>query len=47
MAEEIHKSGLFFDEYFALRVLEPGVAAETADLTDECNGYAESNLLFL
>lgn len=42
MSEEIMKSGFYFDEYYALRVLEPGIATETVDLTDECSGYAES-----
>lgn len=45
MSEEILKSGFFFDEYYALRVLEPGIATETIDLTDECSGYADSKYL--
>lgn len=47
MTEEILKSGFFFDEYYVLRVLEPGTASETVDLTDECSGYAESKLFHL
>lgn len=42
MADEITKHGLFYDDLYALRVLEPEVATETQDLVDECGGYADS-----
>lgn len=42
MSDEIAKYGLYYDDLYALRVLEPEVAAETLELVDECGGYAES-----
>lgn len=41
-SEEISKYGIYFDDIYTLRVLEPEVANETNDLTDECSGYMES-----
>lgn len=45
MSDEIAKFGLFVDDLYALRVLEPDVATETQDLVEECGGYAESMYL--
>ena len=42
MSEEISKYGIYFDEIYTLRVLEPAISSETNDLTDECSGYTES-----
>lgn len=47
MTDEIAKYGLFYDDLYSLRVLEPEVATETQDLVEECSGYAESMCLFL
>lgn len=41
-SEEVSKYGIYFDEIYTLRVLEPDVASETNDLIDECSGYTES-----
>lgn len=42
MSEELYKNGLYFDDIYALRVLEPEIADETNDLKTECSGYTES-----
>lgn len=47
MAEELKKQGLFVDESFVLRVLEPNVAKDTQDLKEENEIFLESKLNFL
>lgn len=42
MAEELKKQGLFVDESYVLRVLEPNVAKETQDLKEENEVFLES-----
>lgn len=44
-SEEVSKYGIYFDDIYTLRVLEPDVATETNDLIDECSGYTESTYL--
>lgn len=46
MAEELKKQGLFVDESFVLRVLEPNVAKDTQDLKEENEIFLESKLSF-
>lgn len=46
MAEELKKHGLFVDESFVLRVLEPNVAKDTQDLKEENEIFLESKLHF-
>lgn len=43
MSEELAKSGLYIDDFYLLRVLEPEIANETNDLKDECSNFEESN----
>lgn len=47
MAEELKKQGLFVDESYVLRVLEPSVAKDTQDLKEENEVFLESNCSFL
>lgn len=35
-------AGLHFDELNKLRVLEPGVAQQTAELREECKAFVDS-----
>jgi intraflagellar transport protein 20 len=42
MAEELKKQGLFVDESYVLRVLEPNVAKDTQDLKEENEVFLES-----
>lgn len=42
MAEELKKHGLFVDESYMLRVLEPQIAKDTQDLRDENEIFLES-----
>lgn len=42
MSDELAKYGLFYDDLYTLRVLEPEVATETQDLVDECGNYGDS-----
>ena len=44
MAEELKKFGLFVDDLYLLRVLEPTVAQETRDLRDESENFSESKV---
>jgi hypothetical protein len=44
MAEELKKQGLFVDESYILRVLEPKVAKDTQDLKEENEVFLESKL---
>lgn len=46
-SEEVSKYGIYFDEIYTLRVLEPDVASETNDLIDECAGYTQSTYIYL
>lgn len=46
MAEELKKQGLFVDESYVLRVLEPNVAKETQDLKEENEVFLESKFFF-
>ncbi|XP_037923047.1 intraflagellar transport protein 20 homolog [Hermetia illucens] len=41
MSEELQKAGLYIDDIYYLRVLDPKIATETNDLKEECNEYAE------
>ncbi|ETN65084.1 hypothetical protein AND_003159 [Anopheles darlingi] len=42
MGEEFGKSGLFIDDLYALRVIDPEVANETNELKDECEQFTDS-----
>lgn len=42
MAEDLKKHGLFVDESYVLRVLEPTIAKDTQDLKDENEVFLES-----
>lgn len=42
MAEELKRQGLFVDESYVLRVLEPNVAKDTQDLKEENEVFLES-----
>jgi hypothetical protein len=42
MAEELKKYGLFVDDLYILRVLEPQVAKETENLTENNELFLES-----
>lgn len=44
MAEELKKQGLFVDESYVLRVLEPNVAKDSQDLKEENEVFLESKL---
>lgn len=44
MAEELKKQGLFVDESYVLRVLEPNVAKDTQELKEENEVFLESEL---
>lgn len=45
MSEELQKAGLYIDDIYYLRVLDPKIATETNDLKEECNEYAESKFV--
>lgn len=42
MADDLTKSGIFFDEIDKVRILDPVASKQTSDLKDECTIYAES-----
>lgn len=42
MADELKKHGLFVDESYTLRVLEPQIAKDTQDLKDENEIFLDS-----
>ena len=42
MADELAKSGLYCDDFYTLRVLDPEITNQTSDLKDECNNFGES-----
>jgi hypothetical protein len=44
MAEELRKNGLFLDESYILRVLEPSILKDTHDLKEENEVFQESQL---
>lgn len=44
MSDELSKHGLFFDYLYNLRVLDPNVSNETADLKEKSGEYCESML---
>lgn len=44
MAEELKKYGLFVDDLYILRVLEPQVAKETENLTENNEVFLESEI---
>lgn len=44
MAEELKKQGLFVDESYVLRVLEPNIAKDSQDLKEENEVFLESEL---
>uniref|UniRef100_A0A182WLM6 Intraflagellar transport 20 n=1 Tax=Anopheles minimus TaxID=112268 RepID=A0A182WLM6_9DIPT len=41
MNEEFGKSGLYIDDLYTLRVIDPEVANETNELKDECERFTE------
>ncbi|XP_050097410.1 intraflagellar transport protein 20 homolog [Anopheles aquasalis] len=41
MGEEFGKSGLFIDDLYALRVIDPQVANETNELKEECEQFTD------
>ena len=43
--ETLAKSGLYFDELNKIRVLEPEVSQQTAELKDECKEFVDSKFL--
>lgn len=45
MAEELKKQGLFVDETYILRVLEPNIAKDTQDLKEENEVFLESKFV--
>lgn len=45
MAEELKKQGLFVDESYVLRVLEPNVAKDSQDLKEENEVFLDSKLI--
>lgn len=47
MAEELKRQGLFVDESYILRVLEPNVAKDTQDLKEENEVFLESEFFFV
>lgn len=47
MAEELKKQGLFVDESYVLRVLEPNIAKDTQDLKEENEVFLDSKFDFL
>lgn len=42
MADDLKKHGLFVDESYMLRVLEPQIAKDTQDLKDENEVFLDS-----
>lgn len=42
MAEDLKKHGLFVDESYILRVLEPKITKDTQDLKDENEVFQDS-----
>lgn len=42
MSEEFGKSGLYIDDLYSLRVIDPEVASETNELKDECEQFTDS-----
>lgn len=42
MAEELKKNGIFLDENYILRVLEPSVLKDTHDLKEENEVFQDS-----
>lgn len=42
MSEELKKFGLFVDDLYLLRVLEPNVAQDARDLSDESENFSAS-----
>lgn len=43
MAEELKKHGLFVDDGYILRAIEPSIAKNTEDLKDENEVFLDSN----
>ncbi|EAT47445.1 AAEL001463-PA [Aedes aegypti] len=41
MSEEFGKSGLYIDDLYTLRVIDPEVANETNELKDECEQFTD------
>lgn len=44
MAGELARHGLYFDDFYSLRVLELEISAQTSELRDECKYFSESNI---
>lgn len=44
MAEELVRSGLYFDDFYSLRVLDPEISSQTVELKDECENFDESKI---
>ena len=43
----LNNSGMFFDDLYKIRVLEPEISQQTTDLKDECHEFVTSKSLFL
>lgn len=46
MADSLAKYGLYIDDLFKIRILEPDVANQTVKLKDECHNFVSSKLLY-
>lgn len=42
MAESLAQSGLYIDDFYKLRIVDPRVAQETNELKEECEKYLSS-----
>ncbi|XP_055621469.1 intraflagellar transport protein 20 homolog [Toxorhynchites rutilus septentrionalis] len=41
MSEELGRSGIYIDDLYTLRVIDPEVANETNDLKEECENFTD------
>ncbi|XP_053685335.1 intraflagellar transport protein 20 homolog [Sabethes cyaneus] len=41
MSEELGNSGIYIDDLYALRVIDPEIASETNELKDECEKFTD------
>ncbi|XP_062550911.1 intraflagellar transport protein 20 homolog [Armigeres subalbatus] len=46
MSDEFGKSGLYIDDLYTLRVIDPDVANDTNELKDECEQFTDSLAAF-
>lgn len=42
MAESLAQAGLYIDDFYKLRIVDPRVAQETSELKEECEKYLSS-----